>query len=190
VTDTTTVTTPATSNATATTTASATTTANATTTASASSTSTTAASPACTASRLALLYQGSNGAVGTLALYFALRNTGTVPCHTYGYPGVLFMSGSGVALPTRTTRTTHDPLGDTPVRSVMIAPGRTAAFRLIANLAAEAGTGAGCTTAAYLQAIAPDDTATMRVRLPGGVPECGQATLSPLMSGSAIPPGT
>jgi hypothetical protein len=100
------------------------------------------------------------------------------------------MTGSSAALPTRATRTTHDPLGDTPVRSLVLAPGRTAGFRLIANLAAEAGTGAGCATAAYLQAIAPDDTATMRVRLGGGVPECGQATLSPLMSGSAIPPGT
>jgi hypothetical protein len=185
VTDTTTVTTPATSTATTTGTG-ASSTASTTTT----STSTTAAVPACTASTLALLYQGSNGALGTLALYFALRNTGTVACHTYGYPGVLFMNASGAALPTSATRSTHDPLGDTPVSSLVIAPGKTVGFRLIANDAAESGSGTGCGTAAYLQAIAPDDTATMRVRLAGGVPECGHATLSPLMPGSAIPPGT
>lgn len=175
-------------------TAAATATQNPASTATSSSTTTStspvAAIPACTASRLRLVYQGSNGAVGTLALYFAMRNTSTTPCHTYGYPGVLFLAGSGVGLRTKAARTTHDPLGSTPPRAIVIAPGGSAGFRLIANLSAEAGTGAGCATAGGLQAIAPDDTATLRVRIPGGVPECGIATLSPLLPGSAIPPGT
>lgn len=161
-----------------------------TTPATTTSTSPTAATPACTASSLRLLYHGSNGALGTIALYFAMRNISTTACHTYGYPGVLFLSRSGAALQTKATRTTHDPLGSTPVRAIVIAPGASAGFRLVANLGGESGSGAGCTTAGGLQAIPPDDTATLRVDIPGGVPWCGIATLSPLLPGSAVPPGT
>jgi hypothetical protein len=154
------------------------------------STSTTAAIPPCTASKLALLYQGSNGAAGSLALYFALRNTSTAPCHTYGYPGVLFLAKSGASLPTNATRTTHDPLGAIPVAPIVIEPGRIAGFRVVANLLGESGSGAGCTTAYGLQAIAPDDTAPMRTTIPHGVPWCKLATVTPLRLGSAVPPGT
>ena len=148
---------------------------------------TTASVPACTASDLALSYEGSNGAPGELVLYFAMRNTGSSSCHTYGYPGVQFLDRAGNPLPTAATRTIHDVLGSTPAVAVTLAPGKLASFRMIA---AQNPAGAGCTTAYALQAIAPNDTATMRVSIPGGVSECRVTTVSPLAPGSAVPAGT
>jgi len=154
------------------------------------STSTTAAVPACTASKLALLYRGENGAAGTIALYFAMRNASTTACHTYGYPGVLFLSKAGAPLTTHAKRTTKDPLGVIPVSEIVIEPGKLAGFRVVANLLGESGSGAGCGTAYGLQVIAPDDTAPIRTSIPGGVPWCGLGTVTPLKLGEAIPPGT
>jgi hypothetical protein len=150
-------------------------------------TTTTASTPACTASMLALNYQGRNGALGTMALYFAVRNTSSAPCHTYGYPGVLFLDRSGGPLPTSAKRTTHDLIGPAPIAAIVIDPGKLASFRIIATLV---GSGSGCETAHGLQAIAPDDTATMRTSIPGGAFECDQVTVTPLALGGGIPPGT
>jgi hypothetical protein len=150
-------------------------------------TSTTASTPACTASRLALSYQGRNGALGSMALYFALRNTSSAACHTYGYPGVLFLDRSGGPLPTSAKRTTRDLIGPAPIASIVIDPGKLASFRIIATLV---GSGSGCRTAYGLQAIAPDDTATMRTSIPGGAFQCEQVTVTPLALGNGVPPGT
>ncbi len=51
--------------------------------------------PACTASDLTPTFLGSNGAAGTIVLGFALKNTGSTTCHTYGWPGVELLSASG-----------------------------------------------------------------------------------------------
>ena len=153
-----------------------------------STTTTTATStPACTASDLQLISEGTNGAAGTIVATFGLRNATSTPCHTYGYPGVLFLDKTGAALPTDAQRTTHDMLGTTPVAAIVIEPGKLASFRIVASLI---GSGAQCRTASGLQAIAPDDTATMRTTIPGGLFECTKVTLSPLSLGSGIPQGT
>ena len=159
-----------------------------TTTSTPSTTTTTATStPACTASDLQLISEGTNGAAGTIVATFGLRNATSTPCHTYGYPGVLFLDKTGAALPTDAQRTTHDMLGTTPVAAIVIEPGKLASFRIVASLI---GSGAQCRTASGLQAIAPDDTATMRTTIPGGLFECTKVTLSPLSLGSGIPQGT
>jgi Domain of unknown function (DUF4232) len=150
-------------------------------------TRTTATPPACSASDLALSYEGSNGAPGELVLYFGMRNSGSRSCRTYGYPGVQFLDRDGNPLPTAATRTIHDVLGSTPAVALTLAPGKLASFRMIA---AQNPTGTGCTTAYALQAIAPNDTATIRATIPGGVPECGVTTVSPLQPGTAVPSGT
>jgi hypothetical protein len=158
-----------------------------TTTSAASSTTLAVAGPACTASELKLASEGTNGALGTIVAYFSLRNVSQRACHSYGYPGVLFLDRSGAPLPTNAIRTTHDQLGYTPLSEIVLAPGKLASFRIVASLI---GSGAGCPTAYGLQAIAPDDTATMRATISGGLFECKTVTVSPLALGNGIPPGT
>ncbi len=143
--------------------------------------------PACGAAELALASEGTNGAAGTIVAYFSLKNVSRQPCHTYGWPGVLFLDKNGAPLPTNALRTTHDLLGNTPLSEIVLAPGRLASFRIVASLI---GSGAGCLTAYGLQAIAPDDTATMRTTISDGVFECKTVTVSPLAPGNGIPPGT
>lgn len=168
---------------------STTSTAPATTSTQTSSTSqTTPAVAACIASDLQLISEGTNGAAGTVVATFAMRNVGSSPCHTYGWPGVLFLDKSGAPLTTDAMRTTHDVLGATPAAPIVIEPGALASFRIVASIV---GSGANCTTAYGLQAIAPDDTATMHTAISnGGVTECQKVTVSPLALGSGLYPGT
>jgi hypothetical protein len=150
------------------------------TTATKTSTTSAAVGNACTASDLTPSYLGSNGAAGTIVLGFALKNTGSSTCHTYGWPGVQFLSSSGAALATHTTRTTGDVVGPTPAGVLTLAPGDEASFRMVTSDMAAGG--GSCPTASALQIYAPDDTVTMKVAVPD-VAACGKATLSPLMSG-------
>jgi len=134
----------------------------------------------CTASDLTPSFLGSNGAAGTIVLGFALKNTSTSTCHTYGWPGVEFLSASGAALPTGTTRTTGDVVGSTPASVVTLAPGQEASFRMVTS---DMGpNGSACPTAAALQIYAPDDTVKMKVAL-SGVSACGKGTVSPMLAG-------
>ncbi|MGI8863727.1 MAG: DUF4232 domain-containing protein [Solirubrobacteraceae bacterium] len=166
------------------TTATATTASNTSTSVSASTTSSSTGSAAgpCVAAELALSFLGQQGAAGHGELGFALRNTSARSCRTFGYPGVLFLSRSDAPLATASTRTTHDFFGSAPEASLVLAPGATASFRI--GVTHGIGSSSGCTTAAAVQAIAPDDTATLRVAIPGGAYECGTATVSPLEPGN------
>lgn len=136
----------------------------------------------CTADRLALSFLGQQGATGHGELGFALRNTGAVACHTFGFPGVLFLSSAGSPLPTVAQRVTRDFFGSAPAIGLTLAPGQTASFRL--GVTHGQASSAGCVTAAALQAIPPDDTHTLRVTIPNGAYECGTATVSPLRPGT------
>jgi hypothetical protein len=144
---------------------------------------TTALGAACTASVLTPSYLGSNGAAGTIELGFALTNSGSSTCHTYGWPGVELLSSEGGALPTDAVRTTSDLLGSTPPVLINLKPGAQASFRIFET---DSGAGGGaCETATQLQIYAPDDTVTMKVALAGGIPACGRTTLSPMMPGTS-----
>jgi hypothetical protein len=140
----------------------------------------------CTASGLALTFLGQQGATGHGELGLVLRNTGSSPCQTIGYPGILFLDKDGAPLPTDSTRTTHDFFGRTHVASLVILPGASASFRV--GVTHGASSTKGCTTAAGLQVIPPNDTATMHASIPDGAFECGTATVSPLEAGNAAYP--
>jgi hypothetical protein len=132
-------------------------------------------------------YLGGQGATGHGELGFALRNTGSSTCHTYGYPGVLFLDRVGKPLPTESIRTTRDFFGSAPEKKLVVAPGQAVSFRL--GVTHGAASPKGCTTAYGLQVIAPDDTATMRVTIGnGGEYECRTATVSPLQEGTSAFP--
>lgn len=137
-----------------------------------------ASGTACSASDLTPSYLGSNGAAGTIVLGFALKNSGSKPCHTYGWPGVQFVSSGGRALATHAARTTSDVVGSTPANALTLQPGDEASFRIVAS---DVGSGGGsCPTAQQLQIYAPDDTVTMKVSVTG-IAACGHATVSPMM---------
>ncbi len=175
--------TTATTATTATTTASTTATSSAT---SATNSSTISGPPPCRAGRLALSFLGQQGATGHGELGFALRNTGARSCHTIGYPGVQFLDRTGAPLPTTPIHTTNDFFGHSPLRSLLVGPGRTASFRL--GVTHGISSSAGCATAYGLQVIPPNDTATLSASIPDGATECGTATVSPVRSGTSAYP--
>ncbi len=157
------------------------------TTSTAAGTTTTGGMPACTAAMLKLAYLGGQGATGHGELGFSLTNTSGHSCHTYGYPGILFLDASGQPLPTVPTRTTQDFFGKAPAVDLNVAPGATVSFRLGVTHGASSTT--GCTTAHGLQVIPPDDTATLRSEIGnGGAYECRTATVSPLRPGTSAYP--
>lgn len=159
------------------------------TTATATTTASTASSgPApCRAADLSLSYLGGQGATGHGELGFALRNTSSQPCTTYGYPGVQFLDKSGHPLPTVPTHTTQDFFGSLPDKPLTVASGSTVSFRL--GVTHGATSTAGCTTAYGLQVIPPNDTATLRTAIGnGGAYECRTATVSPLQPGTSAYP--
>lgn len=122
--------------------------------------------------------------MGHGVLSFELRNSSKHSCHTFGYPGVEFEDAAGHPLATKSVRTTHDFAGSAPERALVLAPGQSASFRLVVTHGAVPGS--ICATAAALQVIAPDDTATLHVSIPqGGAFECGTATVTPLQAGSS-----
>ena len=135
------------------------------------------------ASELELRYLGQQGAAGHGELGFALRNTGTTTCRTFGYPGVQFLDKSGAPLPTKPIRVKTDLAGSAPAAELHLAPGVSASFRLFVTHGAVPNS--VCTTAYGLQAIAPDDTASVRAAIPGGAYECGDATVIPLQPGTS-----
>jgi uncharacterized protein DUF4232 len=148
---------------------------------------TTAAGPhACTAADLQLSFIGGQGATGHGELGFQLANTSNATCHTYGYPGVLFLDRSGAPLATIATHTTQDFFGTVPLAPLTLAAGATMSFRL--GVTHGISSTAGCATAYALQVIPPDDTASLHATIPGGAYECRTVTVSPLRPGRAAYP--
>jgi hypothetical protein len=173
------VTSPTTTTGTTTTTTTGTTTTGTTTTG--------GASDECVAADLKPSFLGTNGAAGTIAVGFALTNSSSSTCTTYGWPGVLLLSSADAALPTNAVRTSSDMLGATPATTITLKPGQEVSFRLIASDFASGST-SSCPNASDLQIIPPDDSATLKVAISGGIPACGRATLSPLMAGTSAWP--
>jgi hypothetical protein len=138
----------------------------------------------CRAAGVKITYLGGQGATGHGLLGFAMQNTGSASCTTFGYPGIQFLSKTGGTLPTHDTRTTTDFFGTTKLARLTLAPGTSASFRLgVSHGAASAN---GCVTAGYVQVIAPNETSTVRIPIPGGVYECGGAvTVSPMQPGDS-----
>jgi Domain of unknown function (DUF4232) len=138
------------------------------------------------AADLALSFLGQQGATGHGLLGFSLRNSSSHSCHTFGYPGILFLDKGGAALATDSTRTTHDFFGAAPEVSLVLTPGERSSFRI--GVTHGMSSTVDCTTAYGLQVIPPDDTATLRTTIPGGAYECRTASLSPLRPGASAYP--
>ena len=93
-------------------------------TSSMSSSGTGASIPRCVASDLSLSVLGQQGAAGHGELGFALHNTSSHRCHTFGYPGILVPDRvRGPAADREHSRTTHDFFGSAPEVALGLAPG-------------------------------------------------------------------
>lgn len=152
----------------------------------ASTASTAAGAQVCRAATLSLSFLGQQGATGHGELGFALRNTGSTACHTFGYPGILFLGSRGQALPTLPTHSMHDLFGTTPEVGLTVSSGSSVSFRL--EVTHGIGGTAGCSTASGLQVIPPNDTATLRTTIPGGAYQCRTAVVSPVRPGTSAYP--
>ncbi len=157
-----------------------------TTTTTTTTSATTSGTPPCVAADLSLSFLGQQGGMGHGEIGFVLRNTSGTSCRTYGYPGVLFLDRGGAALPTIPHHTTRDFFGSGPATALVIAPGASASFRL--DVGHGVATSNGCATAYGLQVIPPNDTATLRTRIPEGAYECRDANVSPLRAGASAYP--
>jgi hypothetical protein len=143
----------------------------------------------CRAAALHLSFLGGQAATGHGLLGFGLRNVSASSCHTFGYPGILFLDRAGGPLPTTTMRTTQDFFGTAPLRSLTVAPGQTVSFRIGVTHFGPNGGGNGCATAYGLQVIPPNDTSTMHVAIGGGgAYECQNASLSPVQPDTSAYP--
>jgi Protein of unknown function (DUF4232) len=140
----------------------------------------------CRASDLQLSFIGGQGATGHGLLGFELRNVASHPCHTYGFPGIRFLDRSGRPIPTVTTRTTHDFFGAAPLQALVVAPHTSVSFRV--GVTHGIASSAGCTTAAGLSVIPPDDTSPLHTTIPQGAYECRTATVSPVRPGRSAYP--
>jgi Protein of unknown function (DUF4232) len=142
--------------------------------------------PRCRAAMLTLSFLGQQGATGHGVLGFSLRNVSSSSCHTFGYPGILFLARDGIPLTTSSTRTTRDFFGRTSTKRLVLAPGASASFRV--GVTHGISSSVGCATAYGIQVIPPDDTVALRTRMPGGAFQCRTATVSPMMSGRSAYP--
>lgn len=133
---------------------------------------------ACRAANLSLSFVGEDDAAGHGLLKFALKNVSSTPCHTYGFPGVLFLDAHGAALGTVPHHVTSDYFGPAPEGEVMLNPGQIASFRI--GVTHGAIPGSVCTTAYGLQVIPPNDTAAVRTSFASGAYECQGADVSPI----------
>ena len=131
---------------------------------------------------LELRFLGQQGATGHGELGFALRNTGSRRCHTYGYPGVQFLSSYRRAAADPVPAHHHDFFGSPRRRRSCSRP----APRLRSGSASPTATRPGrLHDRAGLQVIRPNDTATLHATISHGAYECGTATVSPMRPGTS-----
>jgi len=134
----------------------------------------------CQPSGLRIGVSGSGGAAGTIELTFSLTNITSVSCTMQGYPGMLLLDASGVALPTTVLRGGSLSFENIAVTAVSLSPGESAYF----NLGYSDVTGP-CSMASQVEITLPNDTAHAAVPVTS-LQACdnGTLTVSPVFASS------
>jgi hypothetical protein len=148
----------------------------------------------CVSTQLAVVLGPSQGALGHIGQRVSFKNTSTVACTLYGYPGLQMLDPSGSPIPTDVIRGIAYTVPAEPEKIVTLAPGEVASF----DLGYEDSTGYGnatCPTSAEVEVTPPNDytsiTIAWKLQPYGGSStkhlQCGQITVSPVFTGAGSP---
>lgn len=134
----------------------------------------------CPPSQLRIQVSGSGGAAGTIELTFSLTNITSVSCTMQGYPGILLLDASGVALPTTVVRGGSLSFENIAATAVSLSPSETAYFNL-----GYSDVTAPCSMASQVEVTPPNDTAHATVPVTS-LQACnnGTLTVSPVFASS------
>jgi hypothetical protein len=141
--------------------------------------STTTTTPACSGANYILSVLGTEGAAGTNEVTLGLRNTATVACALFGYPGVQLFGANGANLDTNEIEGGGLSFTDFPRENVSVAPGATAYFN-IGYSDVTTGTESSCPTASGIQIIPPNSTTELRAAGQFTVCNGGSVNVSPV----------
>jgi Protein of unknown function (DUF4232) len=143
----------------------------------------------CGVTDLSVKQLSSQGAAGTMIAAYALTNTGSSSCFTYGYPGIGFVLSSGQELGTYPKRVTRDLAGNVGApKKITLGSGQQASFRItVAQVSS--GDGGNCENAAALLITPPNSHPSLKYTLHPGVAVCGSATVTPMLTGTTANPG-
>jgi hypothetical protein len=137
---------------------------------------------------------GSQGAAGTLEVTIGLKNTSTVTCTLFGYPGGLLLDGAGHPLPTTVLRGGSYRFTSFAPTTVTLVPTASAYFN-IGYSDVPAGSETSCPTSTSMEITPPDDVNHLTIPAQFTVCNEGTLTFSPVLAaGSAgsqttAPPG-
>lgn len=104
-----------------------------------------------------------------------MTNTGSAPCSTYGYPGLLLVSTSGAALTTTVVRGGGLAFENIAPGEVVLAPGDTAYFNIGFSDVQTATT--TCSSSRTIEVTPPTNTAHATVSAGLGIYACDNGTL-------------
>lgn len=142
----------------------------------------------CGTSGLSVKQIAASGATGHSLLVYALTNTGSSSCYTFGWPGAQFLSRSGSVTLANPTRVTRDYAGSVGApKRITLNSGGEASFRLVVADVASGGGGA-CTAASEIEITPPNNTTSLKLPLSRGTVTCGSATITPVVAGTGANP--
>jgi hypothetical protein len=138
-------------------------------------TTTTAGVTTCQISGLHVSLTGAQGAAGTQELTYALTDSATVTCTTFGYPGMLLLGASGTPLPTTVDRGGDLSFETVQPSTVRLTPGETAYFNVGYTDVTTGGT--SCYEANQVEITPPTNTTHATLPAPASMDVCDNGTL-------------
>ena len=151
---------------------------------SSSTTSTsTPGTPGCRTSALTVSLGSPNGSAGATHYTLTFRNSGSVTCTLYGYPGVSFLDASGHQIGDPAQRQ-----GSTPATVTLAAGGN--AYSSIAVTDPGIPPCSGSATASHVLVYPPGETQSAAVTAPSGLLVCSSPNTSAYQSSSVSPVST
>lgn len=149
-------------------------------TSSSTTSSSTPGTPGCRTAALTVSLGGPNGSAGATHYNLTFRNSGSVTCTLYGYPGVSFLDASGHQIGDAAQRQ-----GGTPATVTLAAGGN--AYSSIAVTDPGIPPCSGSTTATQVRVYPPGETQSATVAAPPGLLVCSSPNTSAYQSSSVSP---
>ncbi len=142
----------------------------------------TASANRCHTNDLRILAGRGGAAAGNIETGIAIRNDSGVRCSLSGFPRVTLLGSSGERLGVKVKPASVDYFGKVPKRTVVVAQGGSASFRLAAASSGEGSS--GCRQVHRVRVVLPPDPGSEVIGL--GFLACpGRITVSPVAKGSS-----